>query len=151
MPYPDRKYIYDVFRLFSDPPEGTKKFFDYVDDNVHWHVTGQHRYAGTWTTKKDYYDATWANIGLLLAAPGHNLEVPGGEAGVIVGQDGWSAIEMKTVNTRTKSGVPYTQHYSWHCRWNEEGKIVEVKAFLDADHLEKVLGGEKRRLGLPTS
>lgn len=149
--YPDRKYVYEVFRLFFDPPEGTKKFFDYVDDDVHWQVTGHHRFSGTWTSKKDYYDATWANINLLLADPGYKLEVPGGEQGVIVGQDGWSVIEMKTVGTKTKSGVPYEQHYSWHCRWNKEGKIVEAKAFLDADHLEKVLGGEQRKLGLVTA
>nr|POE78002.1 hypothetical protein CFP56_09643 [Quercus suber] len=136
--YPDRKYIYDVFQLFNDPPEGTRKFFDYVvDDDVHWQVTGQHRFSGTWTNKKDYYDATWANINLLLADRGYKMEIPGGEEGVIVGQDGWSAIELKTVGTSTKSGVPYQQHYSWHCRWSKEGKIVEVKAFLDADHLEK--------------
>lgn len=56
---PDRKYIYDVFRLFYDPPKGTAKFFDYVDDNVDWQVTGQSRFSGRWSTKKDYYDATW--------------------------------------------------------------------------------------------
>ncbi|KAK4861478.1 hypothetical protein LT330_003513 [Penicillium expansum] len=151
MPYPDRKYIYDVFCNFFNPPEGTEKFFDYVDDNVHCQVTGQHRFSGTWTTKNDYYNATWANINLLLAEPGYKLEVPGGESGVIVGQDGWSVIEMKTVDTKTKSGVPYNQHYSWHCRWNEGGKIVEAKAFLDADLLEKVFGGEQLKLGLATA
>src|SRR4051794_2452499 len=129
--YPDRKYIYNVFHLFSDPAEGVQKFFEYVDDDVHWLVTGQHRFSGLWTNKKDYYNATWANIHLLLQEPGYKFEIPGGEEGIIVGQDGWSAIEMKTVDVKTKSGVHYNQHYSWHCRWSKEGKIVEVKAFLD--------------------
>jgi ketosteroid isomerase-like protein len=72
------------------------------------------------------------------------LTVPGGENGVIVGQDGWAVIETKTEDTKSKSGVVYNQHYSWHCRFNEAHKIVQVKAFLDADHLEKVFGGEQR-------
>lgn len=55
---------------------------------------------------------------------------------------------MKTVGVKTKGGVPYEQHYSWHCRWNEDGKIVEVKAFLDSEQLERVFGGEKKRQGL---
>lgn len=145
--YPSKQYITDAFRLFYDPPEGTKKFFDYVDDNVKWQVTGQHRFSGSWTTKKDYYNATWANINTLLDEPGYKLEVP--EGGVILDPEtGWSVIEMKTVDTKTKGGVPYNQHYSWHCRWSPEGKIVEAKAFLDADHLEKVFGGEQRRQGI---
>jgi ketosteroid isomerase-like protein len=143
--YPTREYILAVFKNFEDPPKGTEKFFDYVDDNVHWQVTGQQRYAGTWTNKKDYYDATWGKINRLLADPGYKLEVPGGIDGVILGHDGWSVVEMKTVDTKTKSGVPYTQHYSWHVRWSKEGKIVQAKAFLDTDHLENVLGGEQRK------
>ncbi|GAP82655.1 putative ketosteroid isomerase [Rosellinia necatrix] len=145
--YPDRKYVADVFALFFDPPEGTKKFFEYVDDNVHWQVTGQHRFSGTWTTKEDYYNATWANINLLLQPPGYKLTCP---TIVVDAETGWSVIEMKTVGVTTKGGVPYDQHYSWHCRWNTDGKIVEAKAFLDADHLEKVLGGEQRRQGIAT-
>ncbi|KAL2163201.1 hypothetical protein VTH06DRAFT_5257, partial [Thermothelomyces fergusii] len=44
--FPDRQYIYDVFRLFYYPPEGTAKYFEYVDDNVDWQVTGQSRFSG---------------------------------------------------------------------------------------------------------
>ncbi len=52
---------------------------------------------------------------------------------------------MKTVGVKTKGGVSYDQHYSWHVRFDEEGMIVEAKAFLDLQHLEEVLGGEVRR------
>lgn len=79
--YPSHKYIHDVFSLFLDPPDGVKKFFDYVDDNVHWEVTGKYSFSGHWYTKKDYYDATWGKINTLLEEPGYTLEVPGGEKG----------------------------------------------------------------------
>ncbi|KAL2174069.1 uncharacterized protein P884DRAFT_332320 [Thermothelomyces heterothallicus CBS 202.75] len=143
--FPDRQYIYDVFRLFYYPPEGTVRYFDYVDDNVDWQVTGQSRFSGHWYTKKDYYDATWAKINLLLEEPGYKLET--GEI-IVDPTTGWSVIEMKTVGVKTKGGVPYNQHYSWHCRWDKNGKIVEAKAFLDLDHLEKVFGGEQARQGI---
>lgn len=146
--YPHRKYIYDIFLLFAKPEGGVKEWFEYVDDNVHWTVTGQHRFAGTWTNKEAYYNASWAKVNALLQDPGYRFEIPGGEEGIIVGQDGWSTVEMKTIDVKTKSGVPYDQHYSWHCRWSKEGKIVELRAFLDSDLLLRVLGGEQEKLGL---
>lgn len=69
------KNIYDVFRIFKDPPEGTKKFFEYCNDNVHWQVTDEHRFSGTWITKKDYYNPTGANINLLLSEPRMNRKL----------------------------------------------------------------------------
>ncbi|KAK8868958.1 nuclear transport factor 2 family protein [Apiospora arundinis] len=148
--FPDRKYIHDVFSHFSTPPHGVAKFFEYVDDDVDFEVTGSNRFSGRWYSKQSYYDATWAHIDALLAEPGYKLEVPGGGeecgGGIIVDTaTGWSAVQLKTVGVKTRSGVPYNQHYSWHVRWSREGKIVEVKAFMDSDHLEKVLGGEMDR------
>ena len=138
MSYPDRKYIYEVFSKLAHPPNGVKDFFEFVDDNIRWEVTGQHRFSGVWTNKAEYYQQTWANINDAMAGAGFKLEVPGGEQGIIVGQDGWAAVELKAVDMKTKKGKPYRQHYSWHCRFNTEGRIVEVKAFLDSDLLEKV-------------
>ncbi|KAF2818867.1 hypothetical protein CC86DRAFT_375511 [Ophiobolus disseminans] len=112
--YPHRKHIYEIFLLFAKPQGGVKEWFKHVDDNVHWTVTGQHRFAGTWTNKESYYNASWAKVNALLQDPGYRFEVPGGEEGIIVGQDGWSTVELKTIDVKTKSGVPYEQHYSWH-------------------------------------
>lgn len=84
-------------------------------------------------------------INLLLEDPGYKLET--GEI-IVDAETGWSVVEMKTVDVQTRGGVPYHQHYSWHCRWDTNGKIVEAKAFLDLDHLEKVFGGEQKRQGL---
>jgi ketosteroid isomerase-like protein len=147
MPIPTRQQVYEIFLNFYDPPEGTMRFFEHVDDNVDWQVTGKHRFSGRWYTKQDYWNATWANINTLLGGTGYKLEVPGGVDGVIGpnAENGWAVVEMKTVDTITRSGVPYEQHYSWHVRFNTAGKIIEAKAFLDSDHLEKVLGGEARK------
>ncbi|KAK4145926.1 uncharacterized protein C8A04DRAFT_35490 [Dichotomopilus funicola] len=127
----------------------TAKFFDYVNENVDWEVTGHSRFSGRWSTKKDYYDATWWDLPFFIFPlhmdPGYKLET--GEI-IVDAETGWSVVEMKTVGVQTRGGAPYHQHYSWHCRWDTNGKIVEAKAFLDLDHLEKVFGGEQKRQGL---
>ncbi|KAK8092384.1 uncharacterized protein PG998_014869 [Apiospora kogelbergensis] len=139
--FPDRHHIHAVFAHFLEPKQGVLKFLEHVDDAVDFEVTGHSRFAGRWRSKQSYYDATWAHVDALLAAPGYRLQVPGGAGGIVVDPEtGWSAVQMRTVDVATKSGVPYDQHYSWH--------IVEVKAFMDSDQLEKVLGGEMRRLGI---
>lgn len=145
VPYPNRSQIYAIFANLHDPSAGTARWFEYVDPAVHWTVTGHSRFSGSWTSRAAYHADTWGKIDTLLAPPGYVLEVPGGENGVIAGQDGWAVVEMKTVGVKTRGGVPYLQHYSWHVRFSEEGKVVEGKAFLDLGHLEEVLGGEIRR------
>ena len=145
MPYPTRSEVHAIFANLHNPPTGTEEYFKYIHPNVNWTVTGHSRFSGTWHSKADYHAATWAKIGDLLAPPGYVLEVPGGEEGVIIGQDGWTVVEMKTVGVKTRGGADYLQHYSWHCRFDDDHMIVEAKAFLDLGHLEEVLGGEARR------
>jgi ketosteroid isomerase-like protein len=145
MPYPTRSQILAILRPLSSPPAGNNEFFAHVSDNVIWTVTGHMMLSGTWRTKESYRAATFAKIGPLFGAPGMKLEVPGGEQGIIAGEDGQAVAELKTVDTYTKSGVLYDQHYSWHMRFNEESVITEVKAFMDTAHLEKVLGAEMEK------
>ncbi|KAL8899956.1 MAG: hypothetical protein Q9192_001322 [Flavoplaca navasiana] len=104
MPYPTRSEIYAIFANFLTPGEGIDRWFTYVSPNVHWTVTGHSRFSGIWDSKASYHAATWAKINTLLAPPGYVLEVPGGEKGVIRGDDGWAVVEMKTVGVKTKGG-----------------------------------------------
>lgn len=145
MPYPNRSEVHDIFLSLSRPPSGADAFFTHVHDDVVWTVTGQSTYSGTWYSKVEHRAATWDQIGGLLAEPGFTLLVDDGAQGIIVGEDGWVVVEMRTVDTKTKSGVPYNQHYSWTLRFDTDHKIVEVKAYLDLATLEKVLGGEKAK------
>jgi len=142
MPYPTCSQILAILRPLSNPPAGNNEFFAHIRNDVVWTVTGHSLLSGTWTTKKSYRAATFAKIGPLFAAPGMKLEILGAEQGIIVGDNGRAVAELKTVDTYTKSGIMYDQHYSWHMRFDEESMITEVKAFMDTAHLEKVLGAE---------
>jgi ketosteroid isomerase-like protein len=48
------------------------------------------------------------------------------------------------INTVTKhTRLNYDQQYSWHCKFNEDGKIVSVRIYLDSVLTQDVLGAEK--------
>ncbi|KAK8092541.1 hypothetical protein PG999_014740 [Apiospora kogelbergensis] len=79
--FPDRHHIHAVFAHFLEPKQGVLKFLEHVDDAVDFEVTGHSRFAGRWRSKQSYYDATWAHVDALLAAPGYRLQVPGGAGG----------------------------------------------------------------------
>lgn len=145
MPYPTRSEVHDIFLNLAHPPSGTDAFFTHVHDDVLWTVTGHSTFSGTWYSKAEYRAAIWEQIGGLLAEPGYTLLVDDGAQGIIVGENGWVVVEMRTVDTKTKSGVPYDQHYSWTLRFDTDHKIVELKAYLDLATLEKVVGGEKAK------
>lgn len=142
MPYPTRSQIHTILLPLSHPPSGIEEFFTHVRDDVKWVVTGHMMLSGTWTDLATYRAATYAKIGPLFAAPGMKLVATGGEEGIIVGEDGWAVVDLRTVDTYTKSGVLYDQHYAWHMRFDREGMVAEVKTWMDTAHLEKVLGGE---------
>ena len=142
MPYPTRTQIHSILTLLSQPPSGSDEFFAHVRDDVIYTVTGKSFLSGVWTTKASYRAATWAKIGTLVKPPGIKLEISNGEEGIIVGQNGWATADLHTVDTYTVSGVRYDQSYSWHMRFDECGKIAEVKVWLDTLTLENVLGGE---------
>ncbi|MCJ1239480.1 hypothetical protein MMC14_007476 [Varicellaria rhodocarpa] len=145
MPFPTRPEIHAILLNLSNPPSGTDEFFKHVHDHVIWTVTGHMMFSGTWSSKSTYRADTWAQLSPLIAEPGMKLEVVGGEQGVISGQDGLAVVELKTVDTRTKGGVVYDQHYAWHMRFNADGKIVGVRVFLDSAHLEKILDVERAK------
>ncbi|KAG8411250.1 hypothetical protein J3459_016462 [Metarhizium acridum] len=58
-------------------------------------------------------------------------------------EDGWwCTVETKGEATRT-TGQPYDNEYAWLMRWNDEGKIVEVRSYFDTMLSEKVLLGQE--------
>ncbi len=142
MPYPTRTQIHAILLPLSLPPSGIEEFFTHVGDDVKWTVTGHTILSNTWTDLTTYRSSTFAKIGPLLASPGMKLKVSGGEEGIIVSENGWAVVDLKTVDTYTKSGVLYDQHYAWHMRFDEEGRVREVKTWMDTAHFEAVLGGE---------
>ncbi len=148
MPYPTRHQVYKIFKNLENPDGGIEEFFKSFSPNVEYTVPGHGRFAGYYPRKEDYYNATWAKFRQVLREPGFKFLIVDGEDGVITGQDGWAVVIMQTVDTVTKSGVVYDQHYSWHCKFNEEKLVVKCRAYLDLGYLEDVLGTEMKLQGI---
>src|ERR1700691_6192473 len=56
-----------VRTIFAGPASGnSEKFFEHVDENVHWRVMGTHPLAGRYKSKKGFREATFARLGKLF-------------------------------------------------------------------------------------
>jgi ketosteroid isomerase-like protein len=42
-----------------------------------------------------------------------------------------AAVELKAVNTKTKSGDPFPNEYTWVLGFSDNGKIATVRAYMD--------------------
>lgn len=40
---------------------------------------------------------------------------------------------------RRRIGAPYNNEYVWLTKWNDEGKIVEIKSYFDSAMSEELL------------
>lgn len=145
MTYPTKAEIQSIFGELGKIPSGYLSFFAHVDENVKWEITGQNALSGVWRSKTEFMNTVWLPIIQLIAEPGPILELVYAES-MMTNEDGWTAIELKTTNTRTKLGdLIYSQHYCWHCKFNSTKKIVQVRAFIDSSTAETVLSDEKLR------
>ncbi|KZZ94277.1 hypothetical protein AAL_05244 [Moelleriella libera RCEF 2490] len=52
----------------------------------------------------------------------------------------WCAVETRGEATRA-TGEPYNNEYAWLMRWNDEGKVDEIRAYFDTMLSEEVLRG----------
>ena len=90
-------------------------------------------------SKESFLSASVSSIGRAFAGP-MKLRVTsiiGGET------EDWAVVELAAEDAdgnvmKCKNGLVYDQKYCWVTRW-KEGKIVEVRAFLDGELLDRAL------------
>ena len=102
--------------------------------------------GGTYTSKKGFRAATLAALGEIID-PDYPMRlrpinVIGG------GNEEWATVELRT-NSKSLNGTAYDQTYAWCTRWkplkeDEDGKIVQVHAYLDTALLDKVVDEGKK-------
>ncbi|KAK2612644.1 hypothetical protein QQS21_001260 [Conoideocrella luteorostrata] len=122
--------------------EYRKKFMtDYLVPNITWTCTGSaHSLAGTRHSVEEHSKATFERLGKKLQG-----QIQFVVTRVIVDAepeaDGWwCSVETRGVATRT-TGEPYNNDYVWLMRWNDEGKVVEIRSYFDTMLSEQVLFG----------
>ncbi|UNI21179.1 hypothetical protein JDV02_007191 [Purpureocillium takamizusanense] len=162
-----KRYIAEAFAPLANvsDPAARGRFFDYVVPDVTWAVAGtSHSLAGTRHTLRAHSDATFDRLGRKLRGPicftVGRIVLDAAEEGEAeadepeqeqqqqqqqqqqgrFGSDGgrWATVELLGVATRN-TGEEYRNDYLWMTRWNDEGKMVEIKSYFDTYLSETVL------------
>ncbi|KAL4894497.1 hypothetical protein BDV59DRAFT_200841 [Aspergillus ambiguus] len=102
-------------------------FFQNVVDDVDWVLKGTFcEVSGHYHSKAEFnagikaLSATWAGP-LKLAV--QNVICDGRQA----------AVELKAVDMVCKNGLPFSNEYTWICEFNDDNKIIKVRAYMDTD------------------
>ncbi|KYK60568.1 uncharacterized protein DCS_01705 [Drechmeria coniospora] len=140
-----KEHIINVFAPLAETTNTNERerfFTDALVNDVTWTIAGSaHSLAGTRHSIESHADATFKRLGNKLRAP-----IKFTVTRVIVDAepdtDGWWAT-VETVGEATrKNGKPYNNQYVWLTRWNDEGKIAEVRSYFDTMLSEEVLRDE---------
>lgn len=108
---------------FQQWHNGTGNFFDLLDDNMQWQITGSTPLSKTYTSKQQFIDE-------VIAPLNERLEVKIKPTVRNIYADGDMVIALWDGEALAKDGKPYRSSYSWYMQM-KEGKIISVVAFLD--------------------
>ncbi|KAK7421478.1 hypothetical protein QQX98_002177 [Neonectria punicea] len=137
-----RAYILKAFELLQETQDLALRnsfFSEYVVPDVKWTIAGRaHSLVGTWHSLREHNEASFNHLGKRLVAPIKfvvtRVVVDGERA-----EDGWWAcVEISGEATR-RTGLDYNNEYVWLTRFNDQGKIVEVRSYFDTMLSEQVL------------
>ena len=120
----------EIEALFKNLETGNAAaFMEHVSPNVDWTVMGTHPCAGHYKSLKDFQQATFARLGAIMKEPGIRLFI----RNVIGGgrEEDWATVEM-VADAECKNGFNFENTYAWCCRFDENGTIVQIRAYLDS-------------------
>ncbi|QIX01344.1 hypothetical protein AMS68_006861 [Peltaster fructicola] len=126
MSFPSRAAIKEQFQHMADGDY--EAFFKKVSPDVDWTVMGTHPCAGRYHSLQDFQEATLKRLGAIMQAPGMKLALRNVIGG---GDQPWATAELVT-NAVCKNDFHFDNCYAWVVRYNEQGIIVEVRAYLDS-------------------
>jgi ketosteroid isomerase-like protein len=122
----------DVRTLFKHlETQNLDAFFKQVADNVHWTVMGTHPLAGVYHTKKDFLNATKKLHEVLHKKRIMNV--------THIYVDGMHAIVEMNLSATAKNGQPFYNIYCWVMTFDENKKIIEVRAYIDSVAVQRVI------------
>ncbi|RAL12610.1 nuclear transport factor 2 family protein [Aspergillus homomorphus CBS 101889] len=131
--YPD---IPAMQAIFSNLETGNyAAFFTHVADDVNWTVTGTHPLSGAFTNKTDLQKHALGTIQKCMDRNGLALEVINLAGG---GSHPWAVAELRS-HGNTRSGSRFDNRYAWVFRWNGQGTIEELRAYMDSALVERTI------------
>jgi len=124
--YPPREEIEKLFKNLET--NNYAAVFGRVDPTVDWTVMGTHPLAGRYRTAQEFQKNTILRLSSVMKEPGMQVKVRNVIGG---GDQEWAAVEL-VIHAECKNGLKFENTYSWNMRFDESGKIVEVRAYLDS-------------------
>ena len=121
-----------VKELFSYLETDATQFFNKVSDQVDWTVKGTHPLAGHYISKQDFIDHTMKRLNKILRG-GIRLTLNH------VFVDGDSAIVEKQSISNDLHGKPFNNVYCWVCKFDSQGVIIQVRAYLDSARVQSLI------------
>ena len=112
-----------VSKGFADWANGTGSFFDLLDENVEWTITGSSPISKTYTSRQQFLDEAITPINERLS-----VRIVPKVRGIYA--DGDMVVVLWDGTATAKDGAPYNNTYSWFMTM-KDGRIVEVVAFFD--------------------
>ncbi|KAL8826307.1 MAG: hypothetical protein Q9191_003878 [Dirinaria sp. TL-2023a] len=131
-PYPT---TYQIEEMFSNR-SNANLFNSYLAENFEVTVVGKDfTLGGKHKSMQAFHDGTYGRISAILNMDTVSVEVVRVIGG---GESSWAAVE--TFGTAiTKSNKPFNIEYVDLVRFNSQGKIAQMKEFLDNGHIQNHL------------
>ncbi len=120
-----------VQKAVEDWISGKGSFFDLLDEDMVWRVTGNAPYSGVYKGKKEFMDKAVIPINEFLSTSLEPELIDINASKDIV----WFQWKGKA---KAVDGNDYINEYAWKLKLNDDGKIVKVDAFLDTYALAKL-------------
>ena len=109
---------------------GTGSFFDLLDDQVQWTISGSSKLSKTYTSKKQLLDEVIDPLNKRLS----KLIVPTVRS---IFEDGNAVIVIWDGAATAADGQPYNVSYAWFMEM-KAAKIIKVTAFLDTLDFQEI-------------
>ncbi len=121
-----------VQKVVEDWISGEGSFFDLLDEDMVWRVTGNTPYSGVYRGKKEFMDKAVVPINDFLSTSLEPELIDINASEDIL----WFQWKGKA---KAVDGDEYINEYAWKLKFDNSGKIVQVDAFLDTYTLAKLV------------
>lgn len=112
-----------ITKTFQEWHNGNGNFFDLLNDNMHWEITGSTSYSKVYTSKQQFLDEVIIPLNKKL-----KVKIKPTVRNIFVDED--MVIALWDGEATALDGKPYLSSYSWYMKM-KNGKITNVVAFLD--------------------
>lgn len=112
-----------ITKAFQEWHNGNGNFFDLLNDDMHWEITGSTPYSKVYTSKQQFLDEVIIPLNKKL-----KVKIKPTVRNVFADED--MVIALWDGEATALDGKPYLSSYSWYMKMKNR-KITNVVAFLD--------------------